>query len=709
MKVRSKHISPRSLDDPIRFIKGVGPKRATLLQKRNLFTVRDCLYFLPYRYEDRSHMQKISQLVAGEQATFTGTVVNAGSFSAGSRRKIFEMIIQDDSGVIRAKWFRFNEPYLREKFKPRSTVIVSGKPGINRYGGSGLEIIHPNIEIFSSGDDPSLEMGRIVPVYHSTEGLHAKSLRTIFKYVIDHYCDLIEEILPDDILRRNRMMPRQKAVAEAHLPPNGTSLTRLQNFTSPAQQRIIFDELFLIQLGLAFKRKHRTKQTRGHSFKTRGPTIKKFVKRLRFELTRAQKKVLNQIMNDLEKDTPMNRLLQGDVGSGKTIVALITLLTGVDNGYQGALMAPTELLAEQHFLNLQADCQALGVGIELITSGIKGKTQILNDIHAGKTAIIVGTHALIQKQVRFHNLGVAVIDEQHRFGVLQREALARKGLHPHTLVMTATPIPRSLALTLYGDLDVSIIDELPPGRMPIDTKLSFGNKRHEVYESVRRGIYEGRQAYVVCPLIEETETLDLQTAVEVREDLASLFPGLTVGLIHGKIKPDERSRIMSRFKAGDIHILVSTTVIEVGIDVPNATVMIIEHAERFGLSQLHQLRGRVGRGGHSSQCLLIAYYPLTDEAKARLQAMLKTGDGFRIAEEDMNIRGPGDFMGTRQSGLPELQVADLVRDIRILEVARKEAFALIERDPNLQDHGNHKLKDDFRRFMGNRLDLMDII
>jgi len=647
MTVSAKDIGPRSLDDPVRFIKGVGPKRAALLQKRNLLTVRDCLYFLPYRYEDRSRIQKISQLAAGEQATFTGTIVNAGSFSAGRRRKIFEMIVQDDSGIIRAKWFRFNDAYMREKFKARATVILSGKPGVNRYGGSGLEIIHPNIEIFSSGDDPGLEMGRIVPVYHSTEGLHAKGLRAIFKYVVDHYCGLIEEILPDDMLRRNRLMPRQKAFMQAHLPPNGTSLARLQNFTSPAQQRIIFDELFLIQLALAFKRKRRAGQARGRRFTTRGPTIQKFVKRLRFELTGAQKKVLNQIMRDLEKDTPMNRLLQGDVGSGKTIVALITLLTGVDNGCQGALMAPTELLAEQHFLNLQPDCQALGIGIGLITSGVKGKTQILNDIQAGKTAIVVGTHALIQKQVRFHKLGVAVIDEQHRFGVLQRDALARKGLHPHTLVMTATPIPRSLALTLYGDLDVSVIDELPPGRTPIDTKLCFGNKRREVYESIRREIYAGRQAYVVCPLIEETETLDLQTAVDVREDLSALFPGSTVGLIHGKIKADERSRIMSRFKAGDIHILVSTTVIEVGIDVANATVMIIEHAERFGLSQLHQLRGRVGRGGHSSQCLLIAYYPLTDEAKARLQAMLKTGDGFRIAEEDLNIRGPGDFMGTR--------------------------------------------------------------
>jgi ATP-dependent DNA helicase RecG len=407
----------------------------------------------------------------------------------------------------------------------------------------------------------------------------------------------------------------------------------------------------------------------------------------------------------------MNRLLHGDVGSGKTIVALISLLTAVDNGMQGALMAPTELLAEQHYMNIQPFCEALGIRVQLLTSAMpaKDKKALLANIKNGTTQIAVGTHALIQKGVEFQKLGLAVIDEQHRFGVLQREAISKKGVYPHVLVMTATPIPRSLAMTLYGDMDVSVIDEMPPGRQAIQTKRYYESQRDKSYAFLKKEVKKGRQAYVVCPLIEESETMDLKTVLEVYEDLQKRFPDVTVALIHGKLKKEERQRIMADFKAGKADILVATTVIEVGIDVPNATVMLIEHSERFGLAQLHQLRGRVGRGQHNSFCLLVAYLPLTDDGKLRVKAMMDTCDGFKIAEQDLQIRGPGDFLGTRQSGMPSLRFANIIRDIQIIETTRKEAFALIDRDPKLNDPEHHNLKHAFQEYLGDRLDFMDIL
>lgn len=703
-------MSNRTLQDSVQYIKGVGPKRALLLKKLNINTVEDCLYFLPHRYEDRSKVKKIAHLIDGEQVTFVGKIINAGSFGIGRRKKIFEVILQDGTGVVRAKWFKFNEKYFREKFAVGSEIIVSGQPRFNKRLGAGLEIIHPDVETVGTETD-TLEIGKIIPVYHNTEGLHMKSLRQIMKQVVEGYVSLVEEILPDEILQRHKFPPRSQAFQFAHFPANGFTEEDLGSFKTPSHQRLIFEELFLIQLGLAWRKKHAADTVRGTPLKTRGEMIRKLVHLLKFELTNAQKRALAEIMGNLEKDQPMNRLLFGDVGSGKTIVALITLLTAVDNGFQGALMAPTELLAEQHYLNIQPYCNALGISFELVTSAAspKEKKRIQENIQNGTTQIIVGTHALIQKDVEFHKLGLAVIDEQQRFGVLQREAIGKKGIAPHILIMTATPIPRSLALTLYGDMDVSVLDELPPGRQPITTKRYYENKRDEAYDFLRKELDKGRQAYVVCPLIEESETLDLNTAIAVREYLTQMFPERKVGLIHGKLKKEERQKIMSRFHAGEIDILVATTVIEVGIDVPNATVMIIEHAERFGLAQSHQLRGRVGRGAHTSYCLLIAYYPLSDTAKARLNAMLKSTDGFVIAEEDLSIRGPGDFMGTRQSGLPSLRIANLIRDIKVIEVARKEAFDLIDKDPKLEDPKHHKLKQTFQNFLGDRINLMNVI
>ena len=699
-----------SLDDPIQFIKGVGPKKALLLEKLQLTTIEDFLYFLPFRYEDRRQIKNISTLMPGEFATFMAEVLNASVIYMGRRKRVFEVIFQDETGTTRAKWFRFNETYMLGKFKTGEKIIVSGKPTANKR--SGLEIVHPDTERVAGDTTISLEIGKIVPVYHTTEGLHQKSMRSILNNVLDIYLPLVEEVIPEDILRRHKLLSRSDAFHQAHFPPSeGFTTKDLDAFKTPAQKRLIFEELFLIQTGLAFKKKHATEIKTGTAFKTRGNLIKRFVKLLPFQLTAAQKRVLAEIMEDLEKEKPMNRLIQGDVGSGKTIVALTALLTAVDNGTQSALMVPTEILAEQHYLNIRPYCEELGIEVALVTGTLKGKERkaIYQDIEEGKTRIIIGTHSLVQKEIQFEKLGLAVIDEQHRFGVLQREAIGKKGDQPHLLIMTATPIPRSLALTIYGDMDVSFLDEFPPGRQPITTNVYYEKYQDKAYALMDAEIKLGRQAFVVCPLIEESEVMDLKAVATVFESIQSQFPHLNACLIHGKLKKEERQEIMSRFLKNEIQVLVATTVIEVGIDIPNATVMIIEHAERFGLAQLHQLRGRVGRGKHASHCLLAAYFPISEEGKARMKAMQNSRDGFEIAEEDLKIRGPGDFMGTRQSGLPVLKIANLLRDIKILDVARKEAFALIDRDPNLENPANQPLKNTVPRLLGKPLPLMEII
>ena len=700
-----------SLDDPLQFIKGVGPKRADLLKKLNLETVSDALFFLPFRYEDRTQVKKIIELVPGETASFLGEVVNAGTVRIGRRRKIFEALVQDDSGFLHVKWFQFNETYMKEKVKTGRKLIFSGKPTHNKRGG-GLEVIHPNTEIQSDGSSESLEIGRIVPIYHSTDGLHLKSLRKIIKNLVDNYKNLIEEFLPDKILKRYKFPTRSKAIQKAHFPPNDASIELLDKFQDSSQARLIFEEFFLLQLTLALKKRHLQVEECGQPFKTRGELIHKFMELLKFDLTKAQKKVLGEIMHYLEKNEPMNLLLQGDVGSGKTVVALISLLTGVDNDCQTALMAPTELLAEQHFLSIRPFCEALNITIALVTSSgtAKEKSLLHSSISNGTTQIIIGTHALIQKKIEFSKLGLIVVDEQHRFGVLQRDALSKKGLTPHVLIMTATPIPRSLALTLYGDMNVSFLDEFPPGRIPIETKLFYEDSRNTAYTLLEKEITEGRQAYVVCPLIEESESIDLKAAIDVSEELQNRrLPNFKIELIHGKLKKEERQKIMAAFKNGEIDVLVATTVIEVGIDVPNATVMLIEHAERFGLAQLHQLRGRVGRGKQASICLLICSHALTVDGKARLSAIVKSRDGFSIAEEDLRIRGPGDFTGTRQSGMPLLRAGNLLRDIKLLELSRREAIDLIEKDPKLEAPEHINLKEALHHTFGNQTNLMKVI
>ena len=491
-----------SLDDALQYIKGVGPKRALLLEKLGLKCIEDCLFFLPFRYEDRTLVKKIADLTPGERVTFTGDIVVAETQRIGRRKKILSIHIKDETGTIPAKWFRFREPYMTEKYPIGSKVILSGKPEISRYQGGGLEVIHPDMEVISLKENETLEIGKLIPVYHSTEGLHIKTLRAIVHRVLGSHAFLVKEILPDEILRRHKFPSRSAALHQVHQPTNDLLAKDLDRFQTPGQQRLIFEEFFLIQVGLAFKRQRIPKTVGpGQAFKTRGPLIGKFMKLLKFELTQAQKRILGEIMDDLEQDKPMNRLIQGDVGSGKTVAALICLLTAVENKTQCAFMVPTEILAEQHFLNIEPFCRELGISIELVTSALpaKQKKLIQQQIREGKIQIVVGTHALIQKSIEFKNLGLAVIDEQHRFGVLQREAIGKKGGHPHILVMTATPIPRSLALTLYGEMDVSFLDEFPPGRQPIDTQIFFEPKRDQAYAILRGETDKGRQAFVVCP------------------------------------------------------------------------------------------------------------------------------------------------------------------------------------------------------------------
>jgi ATP-dependent DNA helicase RecG len=525
-----------------------------------------------------------------------------------------------------------------------------------------------------------------VPVYPATEGLHQKTLRSVIKRIVDEYADQAPDCLPLALRERLQLLGASQALREVHFPSAAADLEALNQWSSAAHRRLVFEEFFLLELGLALRQRETTIEERAMAYRGTGVLADRLRTKLPFTLTAAQERVLAELGENLQRPHPMNRLLQGDVGSGKTIVALLAMLLAIESGFQAAIMAPTEILAEQHYRTMQVLVQTLGVRIALLTSGTKGRRrrELLQTIADGDVDLIVGTHTLIQEGVEFKALALAVIDEQHRFGVLQRATLKRKGYFPDVLVMTATPIPRTLAMTVYGDLDVSTIDELPPGRLPVLTKLCYESRRSESYELLRGAVRQGRQVYVVYPLIEESEKMDLRAATAMAEHLQhEVFPEYRVGLLHGRLKRDEKEDIMRGFLAGDLQVLVSTTVIEVGVDVPNASVMLIEHAERFGLAQLHQLRGRVGRSHHQAYCLLMAHFPMSEEAKQRLQALTESHDGFAIAEKDLDIRGPGEFLGTRQSGLPELRVAHLIRDQRILAEARQEAFALVARDPQL--------------------------
>ncbi len=689
----------RGLQAPLQYLKGVGPKRARLLARLGLETVEDALYCFPRRYEDRSRLVPFGRLREGEVQGSAGTVVGVSPPPRGGGKGPLQVLFRDGSGFLTAVWF--NQPYLAQTFRRGQRVILYGK--VTYYRNGPLQMQHPDFEIVEDGDEESLHMGRLVPIYPLTEGLTQRPIRSLLHRVVEEHADRVTDPLPPEVLGRRGLVPLAPALRAVHFPDTPEA-------AEAARRRLAFEDFLLLQLGLAIRRR-REEVRPGIALDPPGELVARLRRDLPFALTGAQERVWEEIRRDLARPAPMNRLLQGDVGSGKTVVAVFALLTAIEAGYQAALMAPTEILAEQHVLTLRGLLEPLEVPVALLTSGLKGaeRQAALAEVRSGRAAVVVGTHALIQEGVEFARLGLAVVDEQHRFGVLQRGALRAKGQAPDVLVMTATPIPRTLALTLYGDLDLSVLDELPPGRQPIRTEWRSESRRARIYEFLRGELAKGRQVYVVCPLVEESEASDLKAATEMAERLQrEVFPDSRVGLLHGRMRFEEKEAVMRAFKAGAVHVLVTTTVIEVGIDVPNASVMLVEHAERFGLAQLHQLRGRVGRGPARSYCILLTSGPLTEEAERRLRAMTETQDGFRIAEVDLEIRGPGEFFGTRQSGIPEFRMADLLRDGPILEEARQEAFALAKRDPHLARPEHRGLREALLARWAKRLDLASI-
>jgi ATP-dependent DNA helicase RecG len=709
MEIHPLHPSRDRLSTPIQYVKGIGPKLALLFERKGIRTVEDALYFLPRAYEDRRRLRKIADLEAGRRETGFGEVVLSGmAFFPSRRKRIFQAVVSDGSGTITLKWFHGHERYLKDRFKKGRKLIFSGDVKVFNQK---REIVHPDVEVVEGDiEGDSINFKRIVPIYSETEGLHQRTLRRLMKTIVDHYADGLSSPIPADTLERLRLGDFQEAFRRAHFPTEEASVNVLNLHRSPAHRRIIFDEFFFLELGLAVRRRGVAVEE-GLPIYPSGQLCQRLIDRLPFQLTGAQQRVLAEIRRDITQPHPMNRLIQGAVGSGKTAVALLASLDVIEAGCQAALMVPTEVLAEQHYLNLRSWVEPLGIRVALLTSNIKGqeREETYREILAGETQLVIGTHAMIQETVEFKRLGLAIIDEQHKFGVVQRALLKKKGSHPHLVVMTATPIPRTLAMTIYGDLDVSIIDEMPKGRMPVETKVFPESSRPRVYRILEDEITKGRQAFIVYPLVEESESLDLRDATQMAEHLRKeVFPAFNVGLLHGRMKSEEKESVMREFKEGRIPILVSTTVIEVGIDIPNASVMVVEHAERFGLSQLHQLRGRIGRGRHPSRCILMAPYRCSEEAKARLRAMERTTDGFRIAEEDLRLRGPGEFFGTRQSGFPDFRVAHLLRDTAILVEARREAFRLIEKDPELSQPSHAELRATLLKRWSGRLELATI-
>jgi ATP-dependent DNA helicase RecG len=687
----------------VQYVKGVGPKVASLLSKKGLNSVEDMLYFLPRRYEDRRFVKKISEAELGKKETVIGEVIDV-RVQRYRRKGVFEVTFDDGSGMLTAKWFRGNTTYLRNTFKKGKRFFLTGE--IRGYL-FGKDMIHPDYEMIGEGENESLNVRRIIPVYSETEGLHQKYLRRIMKNVVTDYGKFTIDAIPDYVSKNNALDDLEASIRALHFPGFEEDIDRFNAFKSVAHRRIVFDEFFFFELGMAFRKKGYERE-KGISFDIEGDMREKFCAILPFGLTEAQKRVIGEIEKNMGQEYPMNRLLQGDVGSGKTIVSMAAMIVAYENGYQSAIMAPTEILAEQHFNNMKAWAKKLGITVSLLTGGPKSKRQreTIEDIKNGMVNIVVGTHALIQEGITFKKLGLVVIDEQHRFGVLQRAILREKGMNPDVLVMTATPIPRTLAMTAYGDLDISVIDEMPPGKKPITTKVFYEKGREKVYEIIRKEVQKKNQVFIIYPLVEESEALDLKDATSMSFHLQEdIFPEARVGLIHGKMKSGEKNAIMKTFLAGNLDILVSTTVIEVGIDIPTASLMIVEHAERFGLSQLHQLRGRVGRGRISSSCILLAHHTGTEDSKKRLRIMEKTNDGFRISEEDLSIRGPGEFLGTRQSGLPDFRVASIMRDGKILNQARDAAFDVLEKDPRLGQAEHALLREVLLRRWGGRLDL----
>ncbi len=694
-------MSANPLSMPVQFVKGVGPYLSGLLEKKGIKSVRDLFYHFPIRYLDRRQIVPIRKLSPGKERCILAEIVGGSSRHVG-RRKIYELLVRDESALAVVVWFHFNEKYVKSKYPPGKQILIFGEC---QFFGAKKQFVHPEIEEWE--DDDTDRARTLIPIYSLTEGIHQKTIRRVIFYALEHYLSFVCDN-PITVRAGDVRIGLREAIEKIHSPPLDVDLGLLQNQSSPFHQRVIYDELFFLQLGLGL-RKMGIKKEAGNPFTKKSTLTDRALKLLPFELTSAQKKVLSEIKNDVSKDEPMNRLLQGDVGCGKTLVAFLVSLAAYENGFQTAFMAPTEILAQQHYKNLKSLAEQMDVRSTLLTGSTPNgeREEVLTDLAEGKIHLVFGTHALIEEDVHFNQLGLVVIDEQHRFGVLQRAALKNKNNQrvPHVLVMTATPIPRTLSMHLYGDLDVSVIDELPQGRRPIITRVFHEKMRSVAFQLMEQELRKGRQTYVVCPLIEETEKSDLKNAISTAENLKKVFANYSVGLLHGRMKGSEKEEIMGRFKKNQINILVSTTVIEVGVDVPNSTVMVIEHAERFGLSQLHQLRGRVGRGGDQSYCLLMADYARSEEARFRLNVMEETNDGFKIAEEDLNLRGPGDFLGTRQSGLPDLKIAHLIRDSSLLQAARRRAFEILGEDPDLQKAEHQGLLEIVAERWGDKLNL----
>jgi ATP-dependent DNA helicase RecG len=677
------------MEDAVQFLKGIGPRRSEMLAAHGIRRIADLLDCLPFRYEDRTQFRSMQSLREGEWVLVRGEVCNVGGFDAHRKGfSVFEMLVRDDRGSVRVKFF--NQPYLRRVYLIGSNLVLYGQVKKDPYAHQSLVLMNPECEILEE-DQPgtSVHSGRVVPIYRRLGDLRTRTLRQILYSLVSILPTDIPDAIPSYLARQLRLPPKAKAIQQIHFPRlRGTSqedrakeLDLLNAGISPAHKRFIFEELFQIQVAIRMVRERRVRHVKNREFQL-GENVRLAIKKiLPFHPTEAQKRALKEIAEDICSPHPMSRLLQGDVGSGKTIVAAQAAIIAMENGAQVAIMAPTEILAEQHYFYFRRLLAPVGYRIDLLKGSLsaKEKKQAHECTRTGETQIAIGTHALVQEGVEFKNLSLVVIDEQHRFGVAQRNILKEKGNHPDVLVMTATPIPRSLALTLYGDLDVSIIDQLPPGRKPIETLWYEEKDRAKALEAIRKTVAAGHQVYIVYPLVEESEKSDLRAATEMAEHLQSeVFPDLRIGLLHGRMKSAEKEETMVAFAAGKIQILVSTTVIEVGVDVANATLMIIEHAERFGLAQLHQLRGRVGRGAVQSSCILIGDVRTSPEARRRLEIMCETNDGFRISEVDLELRGPGEMIGTRQSGLPAFKYANLVRDRRALDVARVEADRFVQ-------------------------------
>jgi ATP-dependent DNA helicase RecG len=689
-------ISEVVLHQPVAAVKGVGPRLAKSLQAKGLTTVEDLLFNLPLGYLDQRGGAQIGGLRPGYYVSFVATLVKAGEVRY-RRRKVFEAVLSDESGQVTAKWFHYGGWLAQRLRRFRGPVRVSGT--LRVFGGK-LEIHHPELEEVDQGGDGE---GAILPRYGYIPGIPPRTYRRIMEKVVDTFVPHVPETLPAPVREYFKLPDLQASLREVHFPAH---LPERGEF-SPGLRRLIFEELFFLELQIIRGREDLARQT-GQAMSLDREFLRRVGKLLPFSLTEAQKRVMREIAADLSRNRPMNRLVQGDVGCGKTIVALLAALIVVANSFQAAVMAPTEILAHQHLINMAPYARALDIPLALLTSRLRTseKQTRTGAIAGGEARLVIGTHALIQEHVSFQRLGLVIIDEQHRFGVMQRLALRRKGGSPHVLVMTATPIPRTLAMTLYGDLEVSVIDELPPGRVPVETRAVDAGERGRVYDFLRGEFSLAHQAYVVYPLVEESEKSDLKDVATMTTHLREqVFPGVGIAMLHGRMKPEEKQEIMDAFVQKRVQLLVATTVIEVGIDVPDATVMVVEHPERFGLSQLHQLRGRVGRGGHRSYCFLI-HEGGGLETRERLAVMEETNDGFRIAEEDLRLRGPGELVGLRQSGVADLKLANLVRDVTILAAARRAALALLEKDPEIAKPAHGAIRAKLERLSRQAADLL---